>query len=154
MGGADETVSLGDGINREVIQTIFADYKRGHSEWFIEHADQLSTIAMSHSLMLSCFVLLIHKRCMSILSAISALSLLWGMSASPVDQVLLHFLIHGCNLHVIHVDILGEWHPIFKQTLFDWLNIGPEGDPTPFQSHFATFHDTQVSAWLVCRASS
>ena len=108
MSGADETVSLGDGIEHEVIQTIFVDYKRGRSEWFIEHTNQLSTIATSH------FVLLIHKQCMSILGAISALSLLQGMSARPLDPIFLHFLIHSCDLHAIHVDILGEWHPIFK----------------------------------------
>ena len=34
---------------------------RAHSEWFIEHADRLSTIATSHSLTSSCFVALAHK---------------------------------------------------------------------------------------------
>ena len=61
VSGADETVSLGDGIECEVIQTIFVDYKRGCSEWSIEHTDQLLTIAISHSLTSSCFVPLICK---------------------------------------------------------------------------------------------
>ena len=84
---------------------------------------------------------------MSILGAIMALSLVWGMSASPFDPVLLHFFIHNCDLHSIHPGILGEWHPILKQTVTDWINMGPGGDTTPFQPHFATFRDTQVRVY-------
>lgn len=124
---------------------IFAGYMGSCSEWFIEHGDKFLTIAVSHSLTLSWFVPLAHKRGMSILGAISALSLLWGKSAGPLNPVFLHFAIHECNLHSIHASILGEWHPDFKQTLTNWIDMGPAGDLMPFQSHFATFHDTQVS---------
>ena len=55
----------------------------------------------------------------------------------------LHFAIHKCNLHSIHTGILGEWHPDFKQTLTNWIDMGPAGDLMPFQSHFVTFHDTR-----------
>ena len=124
---------------------IFAGYMGSHSEWFIEHGDKFLTIAMSHSLTSSWFVPLAHKWGMSILGAILALSLLWGKSAGLLDPVFLHFAIHECNLHSIHTGILGEWHPDFKQTLTNWIDMGPAGDPMPFQSHFVTFHDTQVS---------
>ena len=84
---------------------------------------------------------------MSIFGAATSLSLLQRMSAGTLDPVLLHFFIHNCNLHSIHAGILGEYHPVLKQTIADWMALGPKGDPTPFQVHFVIFCDVQVSIW-------
>lgn len=138
--------SLGDGVGREIYQIIFEGYKRHSSEWFIAHANGHSTLAISHSLNSARFVSHSRKRSMAVLGAITALSLISGMSASPLDPVLLHFLLHNCDLHSIHPGILGEWHPDLKRSITDWINIGPDGDAAPFQAHFATYRDTQVSA--------
>lgn len=66
------------------------------------------------------------------------------MSGSLLDPISLHFLLHDCDLHSIHPGILGEWNPVLKQTIINWINIGSGGDPTPFQSHFVVFRDAQV----------
>ena len=142
-----KTISLGDGVEWEVVQTVFGDFNKAGSEWFIPHANGFLTLATSHCLTSSRFVSLGRKRNMSILGAITALSLVQGMSASPFDPVLLHFFVHHCDLHSIHPGILGEWHPILKWTVTDWINMGPGGDATPFQPHFTMFRDTQVRVY-------
>ena len=48
---------------------------------------------------------------------------------------------------MIHSGILGEWHPTLKQTVTDWINMGPGGDATLFQLNFMTFRDTQVRVY-------
>ena len=68
-------------VEQEVIQTVFGNFKKASSEWFISHANGFSTLVTSHCLTLFHFVLLGHKHNMSILSAITALSLVQGMSA-------------------------------------------------------------------------
>ena len=137
-----QTVSLGDGIEREVIQSIFGDFKKVPFEWFIPHVNEFSMLATSHCLTSSRFISSGRKRNMSILGTITTLSLIWGMSASQLDPILLHFLVHNCDLHSIHPGIVGEWHPVLKRTIADWISIGLRGDVTPFQLHFATFRDT------------
>ena len=82
---------------------------------------------------------------MSIFGAVMALSLLQGLSAGTLDPVLFIFFIHNCNLHSIQPEILREYHPALKQTITDWMALGPQGDPAPFQMHFAIFPDAQVS---------
>lgn len=124
---------------------ILSAYMRESSEWLIGHADNLSTIATSHSLTSARYVSSRRKRNMSIFGAAAALSLIRGSSAGTLDPVLLHFLIHNCDLHSIHPGIVGEYHPALKQTIADWMALGPKGDPTPFQAHFAIFRDVQVS---------
>ena len=110
----------------------WGDFKKASSEWFISYANGFSTLVTSHCLILSHFVSLGRKCNMSILSAITALSLVQGMSASPFDPILLHFFVHNCDLHSIYPGILGKWHPILKQTVTDWINMGPGGDATLF----------------------
>lgn len=82
---------------------------------------------------------------MAVLGAATALCLINGMSTPPLDPVFLHFLIHNCELDSINPAFLGEWHPDLKRTIQDWISLGPDGDPSPFQMHFATYHDLQVS---------
>jgi len=84
---------------------------------------------------------------MAILGAAVAMSLVRGVSTIPLDPVLLHFFVHDCDLHSIHPGVLGEWHPNLKQTISDWIALGPDGDadiPT-LRNHFITHHDLQVS---------
>ena len=124
----NETIhSLGQGIEREVIHTILEQYRQSSGQWFAPHEDGHSNMA--------------------ILGAVVAMSLVRGVSTIPLDPVLLHFFIHDCDLHSIHPGVLGEWHPALKQTISDWIALGPDGDAnTPtFRNHFITHHDLQVS---------
>jgi hypothetical protein len=140
------TRSGGDGIEREVIHTIFEDFRQEAAQWFTFHADGQATLTISHSYATARFVSASRKRNMAILGAATALCLIRGMSTPPLDPILLHFFIHDCQLDAIHPGILGEWHPDLKQLVSNWIRLGPDGDPSLFQTHFATYHDLQVSS--------
>jgi hypothetical protein len=84
------------------------------------------------------------------MGALAALLLIHGIAPYPLDPVVLHFFIHNCDLHAIHPSFLSEWHPELCCIIQDWINMGSSGDPTPFQSHFASYHDLQVSTSVSC----
>ena len=144
----NETIrSLGQGIEREVIHTILEQYRQSSGQWFAPREDGHSTLATSYPLAMAQCVPPSRLRNMAILGAVVAMSLVRGVSTIPLDPVLLHFFIHDCDLHSIHPGVLGEWHPALKQTISDWIALGPDGDAnTPiFRNHFITHHDLQVS---------
>ena len=112
--------------------------------WFNICADGCCALSTSYTPSSAWFVSMVRKNNMAILGVAVALCLIRGMSAMPLDPVVIHFFIHDCDIHSIHPAILGEWHPHLKQTISDWLCHGPLGNSAPFQEHFATFHDLQV----------
>jgi hypothetical protein len=85
-----------------------------------------------------------RKRNMMILGAITAFSIINGISFHPIDPILLHFFIHDCDINSIRPEFLAEWHPDLKKTITDWIALGPYDNPAPFQAHFAVYHDIQV----------
>ncbi|KAF8130484.1 hypothetical protein K438DRAFT_1999370 [Mycena galopus ATCC 62051] len=66
---------------------------------------------------------------------------------APLDPCIFQFFIHDANLHALHPTFIGEWHPSLRNRLNDFLDLGPEDDLTPFASDFATYLDTEPSAF-------
>jgi len=56
------------------------------------------------------------------------------MSTVPWDPVFLHFLVHKCDIASIHPGILLEWHPKLKQTILEWLEVGPLANVVRFKT--------------------
>lgn len=141
---------MGEGIEREVFQTLMAQYLQEQAaQWLSPRADGFSTLATSHSLEMASFIPKSRLENMSVFGAVIALCLLRGVSVPPIDPVVIHFFIHDCNVHSLHPDIIGEWHPSLKKTITDWLNTGPDNDVTSFQDFFATYFDLQVGVKLL-----
>jgi hypothetical protein len=140
----NSTRSFGEGIEREVMCAILEVFRGDDAQWFNMRADGHCALSTSHTLSSARFVSMARKQNMAILGAAVALCLIRGMSTMPLDPIVIHFFIHDCDIHSIHPAILGEWHPRLRQTISDWLRLGPHGNPAPFQEHFATFHDLQV----------
>jgi hypothetical protein len=138
--------SLGDGIEAEVIHTIFEEFRRDAPQWLTLHGNGHATLAMSHARSTSGYVSATRRRNMAVFGAATALCLIRGLSVVPLDPLLLQFFIHGCDFESMHASIVGEWHPELKHTLSSWISIGAHGDPTPFQAHFALYHDLQVTS--------
>lgn len=144
-GDGDEVVqSLGEGIEREVFHLLMEGYRSQMSKWLIPRADGHCSLATTQSMSTAHSIPASRIHAMEVFGGITAMSLLRGVSASPLDPVVLHFFIHDCNIHSIHPQLLGEWHPTLKQTIAGWLHIGPHGDISAFRDHFATYHDLQV----------
>lgn len=141
-----EIRSMGDGIEREVFQTLMAQYLQEEAtQWLNPRAAGLCTLATTHSVEMARCISPSRLENMSIFGAVIAMCLLRGVSVPPLNPVVLHFFIHDCNIHSLHPDIIGEWHPSLKKTITDWLNTGPDGNITSFQDFFATYFDLQVS---------
>lgn len=146
--GSETVLSLGSGIEREVLHNIFARFLSRKDAWFAPRSDGFYTLSTTtHNLSGRC-ISTSRLRSLAILGAITALWLLRGMPTIPFDPVFIHFLIHNCNLQSIHRGILGEWHPTLRQTISNWIDLGPNGDASPFENHFTIIHDIQVSSLL------
>ena len=72
----DHVHSIGDGIEREVIHTIFEDFCQEGTQWFTPHADGQATLMTSHTLATARYVSASRKRSMAILRAATALCLI------------------------------------------------------------------------------
>ena len=85
-----------------------------------------------------------RKVAMKRFGAVAALLLIHGQTPRPLSPAVILFIIYGFNLHCLTPGFIGEWFVNLRKLLLDWLEMGPEGDPEPFASHFATYHDAQV----------
>lgn len=141
--GIEEVRSSGEGIEREVFQILLAEYQADAARWLTPRADGQSTVTTTHSISTARSISASRLRNMETFGAIIAICLLRGLSV-PMDPVVLHYFVHDCDLNSIHPQILGEWHPTLKKTIVEWLDVGPHGDISAFQEHFAIFHDMQV----------
>jgi hypothetical protein len=127
------------------LHTLFEQYRLNAGEWFAPHAGNFSTLAIMHTLSIAKYIPASRLQNITILGAVTALSLIHGMATIPWDPIFLHFFIHDCDISSMHPGIVGEWHPELKQTISNWLDIGPHGDITNFRDYFASYHDLQVT---------
>ena len=142
--GTETVRSLGSGIEREVVHNLFVQFLKRRDEWFTPRSDGFYSLSTTTHSLSSQSVSASRLRKLTILGAVTALWLLHGMPTVPLDPVFIHYLIHGCNLHSIHEGILAEWHPNLRQTISDWIDLGPDGDASTFENHFTIIHDIQV----------
>ena len=119
------------------------------AQWFSSTVDGYATLATSLTLATLWHVPAAWKLDMVVLGVTVALCLIHGISAVLLDPLALHLFTHDCNIHAIHPTLLTDWHLTFKQVISDWINLGPNGDPGPFQSHFASNHDLQVCYYSI-----
>jgi hypothetical protein len=75
---------------------------------------------------------------------VTALLLIHGQTPRPLSPAVMLFIIYNFDLHCLTPGFIGEWFVSLRNLLLDWLETGPNGDPEPFASHFATYHDAQV----------
>ncbi|KAJ7501804.1 hypothetical protein B0H11DRAFT_2368605 [Mycena galericulata] len=144
---ADGTVlSFGVGPEREVLYALFQRYARQSGKYFTPREQGMyaisTTISMAHRFLLSP----VRIRELKILGVVLVLMLLHGMTPAPVSPALFQFAFHGCNLDALTPEFLGEWYPALRLVVTEWIAMGPTGDVTPFQAHFSTYHDLQVSS--------
>jgi hypothetical protein len=83
------------------------------------------------------------------LGALCALLLIVGQCPSPLDPCILQYAVHGMNIHSLHSAFIGEWHPETRAKVLHWLDIGCDGDITPFQNHLAAYNSLEVSQFIV-----
>jgi hypothetical protein len=147
--GWDGIQSMGEGIEREVLQTAFQEFQDRPAIWFLQRQDthsSLMTLGLQRRQGSS-----ITERSikLSVLGALTSLLLLNGVPPIPLSPVLLHYFIHNLELDSISPDLLGNWYPDLGRLIQDWIAAGPNGDIEAFAGHFITYHDTQVSHRMI-----
>ena len=138
-------LSTGPGIEREVIFTAFESYRREHSHWFDTREDGLASVKIVYPLSASHHIPQQRLLSLTKLGALCALLLITGQCPSPLDPCILQYIVHGMDIHSLHPAFVGEWHPETRAKVLQWLDIGPTGDITSFQSHFAAYNALEVS---------
>ena len=151
--GREHLQSLGEGIEREVLEMAFCEFEQRQSQWFLPQQDehncsivtltslQPTSSRSDHILMRT----LRHKK-LSTLGVLTSLLLLNGVTPVPFSLLLLNFFIQDCNLNFIHPFLLATWYPELRKIIQDWKAAGPNGEVAPsIAAHFMSFHDIQVS---------
>ncbi|KAF8155360.1 hypothetical protein K438DRAFT_356827 [Mycena galopus ATCC 62051] len=137
-------LASGPGVEREV---LFAAYTKAlEAVSLLQREDGFSTLRLLFASP-EIPVPESHLRAVRRLGAICALMLISGQGPAPLDPCIFQFFIHDANLHALHPTFIGEWHPSLRNRLNDFLDLGPEDDLTPFASDFATYLDTEPSAF-------
>lgn len=146
--GWDGVQSMGEGIEREVLQTAFQEFQDHPTMWFLQRQEthsSLVTLGLQRRQESSTSPMTQRSIKLSVLGALTSLLLLNGVPPVPLSPVLLHYFIHDLELNSISPDLLGNWYPDLGKLIQDWIAAGPDGDIEAFASHFITYHDTQVS---------
>lgn len=150
-GGRNCLVSLGEGVEREVIWTAFSAFLAQSSKWLQPRADGMQSIATTFTMRTARFLSPTRKQDLQVLGALTSLLIINQIAPIPISPLFLHFLVHGSQLQSLHKNLVTEWHPELASIIQQWINLGHTGDPQLFEAHFATYHDTQVRFfWFIC----
>lgn len=139
-----ETVSIGEGLEREAIQLLIERIRALQDEYMLPLAGELCTLATSHDLTSSQHVSKARLDDMALCGCLVSFSLIRGISPNPLSPLVVQYLIHGCDIRSIDEALVREWLPSLHTDLENWVIAGPHGDITSFASHFATYHNMQV----------
>lgn len=148
-GGRSHLVSLGEGVEREVLYSAFAGFLAESSQWLQPRVDGSYTIATTLPARAARFLSKKRMQNLQVFGALTSLLVINQICPSPLSPLFLHFLIHGSQLQSLHKLLVTEWHPELASTIQQWINLGHAGNPQPFESHFASYHDTQVHFFKV-----
>ncbi|KAJ7821885.1 hypothetical protein B0H14DRAFT_2371092, partial [Mycena olivaceomarginata] len=129
----------------EVIYTSFFLFTDHKGAWLLPCFDDRCSIATTMSLATSAYVSVDRREHLVVFGCLTALMLIYGIAPDPLSPSLIHFSANKCGLGSLTREFVGEWHPNLKTMLDTWDSIGPTGNITPFQSHFAIFHDMQAN---------
>lgn len=134
---------MGEGIEREVIALAFQRYTANPDPWFQPRLDGMASLRTLLGPVAQ-WVSDHRKLGLKKLGALCAIMLILKQCPFPFDPLIFHFIVHGCNLHSLHLPLVREWHPEICHIIENWISIGPTGDASEFGPHFSTFHDMPV----------
>jgi hypothetical protein len=137
-------LSFGSGIEREALYGLWNRFIQNRSQFFVDREDGFCTIRCMTSFGGSS-VSPARMLAMKQFGAVTALLLVHGQTPRPLSPAVMLFIIYNFDIHCLTPGFIGEWFAGLRTLLSNWLETGPDGDPEPFASHFATYHDAQVS---------
>ncbi|TFY67952.1 hypothetical protein EVJ58_g1313 [Rhodofomes roseus] len=131
-----ETVTLGEGVDREVWYTAFHEYA-GDLAFVAPRLDNTYSL-VNNPLTGSDGA---KRTELAVFGALAALLILDGVAPVPLDPVFIHYAIHGCDFHSVTKAIMKQWHSSFALRLELFIEAGSAGDITGFSHEIATYAD-------------
>ncbi|KAJ8094089.1 hypothetical protein PM082_023297 [Marasmius tenuissimus] len=145
----DDLVSSGNGVEREVVQTLCHSYfRKGASTFFMPLAPQFSTLAAVNGASAR-WMSDAQKLKWGVLGAVVALALIHGFDTAPLNPLLLIYFINDCDIISLHSSLVLKWFPELHATLKAWTQLGHLDNIAGFAGHFASYHDCDISALRV-----
>jgi hypothetical protein len=144
-------VAYGEGVEREVMTTIFTRFTASEAQWFERGEDNYLILRTLFSVGSPIPIperrLALCKR----LGALCGLLLIFGQLPTAMSPALFQYLIHDGNFHSLNPSFIGEWFPALRALILAWLALDPEDqDLSAFQAHCITFHNIEASLLLLC----
>ena len=130
--------------------------KISERSYFTERDNNMSTLRIAFSVTSSSIRDESSPRIQDLaeLGALIMLMLLTGQYPHPLDPCIVQLLIHDCDVRCLHEEFVMQWHPSLATLIRAFIDIGHTGDlsqDSRFSTHFASYHDTEVSDQLAIR---
>ncbi|KAG6814705.1 hypothetical protein H0H93_012548, partial [Arthromyces matolae] len=87
-------------------------------------------------------------QCLTPMSSYVSPSRLLNMGCLGAERLqqshLFLLIIYNLDLSCLTPAFIGEYYPSLRTRVLDWLQLGPSGNPAPFNSHFMSYHDAPI----------
>ncbi|KAK7467565.1 hypothetical protein VKT23_004618 [Stygiomarasmius scandens] len=140
----DSPISVGTGIEVEVVSAAWAIIQAQHSRFFIDVYGGHASLAVSTPAMLAGVVSGHRLLWAGVLGAMTGLMLVHGLFPDPLGPLFLQFALHGGNLHSLSESFLREWAPDLYGYLARFRDLGPAGDASHFRAFFISYVGLQI----------
>ena len=127
------------------MQRTFEKLTANRNAYFAEALDDFCTLRTQNPAAAAAAISIQRKADMTKLGALVALMIIGGWTPGALDPLFVYFLVHECNFDCLTPEIVEEWHPELALMIKRWIQVGPNGDITPFESHLMSYHEIQVS---------
>lgn len=121
----------------------FAD-KNNISKWMVEQADDMRTLRILMPGTSSRHLSPTRKNELQVLGAVCALMMIEGQTPEPFDPCIFQYIIHGLDFNSLHDGLIGEWHPLLRQLIQRWKEVGHEGDIKFAESNLISYGNALV----------
>ncbi|KAJ7664641.1 hypothetical protein DFH06DRAFT_1324181 [Mycena polygramma] len=148
--GLTNDMAHGEGVEREVLITLFKRYTNAESTWFQRGEKEVLTLRALYPA--TSLIPAPRRRLVEFkrLGALCALLLIFGQSLSPMSPAIFQYLIHCRNFHALHPSFMGEWFPLLRSLIMAWIATPPEShDLAAFNAALITFVGVEAAAFRV-----
>ena len=131
-----------------------------HAAYFSEALGTFCTLRTQNPAAAAAAISAQRKVDMATLGALVALMIIGGWRPGSLEPLFIYFLVYDSNFDCLTPEVVEEWHPELARLIRRWIEVGPDGDITPFESHLVSYHEIQVcltriyTAYEICSALS
>ena len=104
-------ISVGDGVEREMLCCAFAEYQSVPNCFLAAQLDGTYGLATTPVAPLAASSS--HQKDFAVFGALVRLLIVNGIAPTPLDPVLLHYFLHDCDFNSITPGLLSKWHHQF-----------------------------------------